>query len=154
QREACESASESELLSCQEDGAVPADLKNKTLAGLDPSEKPVWVGQPVPKLVLARSGAYFALGGVGILAALIWLGVALTPAKAAARPQPGKQPVTVPANGSTTNLLLPFGLFLMSAGISAVPFVRWHGARRTCYALTNRRALVYREGLFGPTRES
>jgi hypothetical protein len=32
--------------------------------------------------------------------------------------------------------------------------VHWRAARRTCYALTNRRALVYKEGLFGPTRES
>jgi hypothetical protein len=35
-----------------------------------------------------------------------------------------------------------------------VPLVRWHTARRTCYALTNRHALVYKESLFGPTRES
>ena len=42
----------------------------------------------------------------------------------------------------------------MSACFASVPFIRRHSAGRTCYALTNRRALVYRQGLFGPTRES
>ena len=35
-----------------------------------------------------------------------------------------------------------------------VPFYRWKMSQRSCYALTNRRALVYKQGLFGPTRES
>ena len=34
------------------------------------------------------------------------------------------------------------------------PPVRWKTATRTCYVLTNRRALVYKESPFGPTRES
>ncbi len=35
-----------------------------------------------------------------------------------------------------------------------MPFVRRYAGRRTCYALTNRRALVYKEGFFGATRAS
>ena len=50
--------------------------------------------------------------------------------------------------------MLPIGLFFGSACAAAVGLVRWRKATRTCYALTNRRALVYKEGLFGPTRES
>lgn len=118
-------------VSCREDGPVPADLKEKTLSGLDPNEKPVWIGQPIPKLVLLRNGAFLAGGGVGILAALIWVIVW----------QPG-------------SLLLPLGLLVASACVAAVALVRWHTATRTCYALTNRRALVYQESLFGPTRDS
>jgi hypothetical protein len=141
-------------VACREDGPVPAGLKDKTLAGLDPNEKPVWIGQPVPRLILLRGGGYFAVGGVGILAAVIWLFVALTPPRAAApRPQAGKQ-AAPPAGRSASIPLLPIGLFIVSAGVAAVPLVRWRTAKRTCYALTNRRALVYKEGLFGPTRES
>jgi hypothetical protein len=142
-------------ISCQEDGSVPADLKAKTLAGLDPKEKPLWIGQPDAKLVLVRSGGYLAVGGVGILAALIWLVIALAPPRAAgARLQPGKQAATAAAKPQASSLLFPAGLFVVSACVSAVALVRWKNATRTCYALTNRRALVYKESLFGPTRDS
>ena len=60
-------------VSCREDGGVPADVKEKLLRGLDANEKPVWIGQPAPTLILARGGLYFAVGGFGILVALIWL---------------------------------------------------------------------------------
>lgn len=136
---------------CREDGSVPADLKAKTLAGLDPNEKLVWVGQPFPTLVLARNSGYLAVGCAGILAALVWLVAALTPPEAGApRAEPGQQ---VAGNQRSTPLL-PIGLLFVSAGVSAVALVRWHAATRTCYALTNRRALVYKESLFGPTRDS
>jgi hypothetical protein len=140
---------------CLGDESVPADLKAKALAGLDGNEKPVWVGQPVPKLILIRSGIYAALGAAGMLAALLWLLLTLAPAKA---PPPvvqrGKQVAAAPAKAPGGNPLFPVGLFLLSACGPAVSWVHWRAARRTCYALTNRRALVYKEGLFGPTRES
>jgi hypothetical protein len=140
---------------CREDGSVPADLKAKALAGLDGNERPAWVGQPVSKLLLLRSAGYFAVSGAGILLALLWLVVTLAPPKAPApRLQRGKQVAAAPAKQEAGNSLLPVGLFFLSACVSAVPLLRWRTARRTCYALTNRRALVYKEGLFGPTRES
>jgi hypothetical protein len=142
-------------IACREDGPVPADLKAKTLAGLDASEKPVWIGRPVPKIILIRSGGYLAFGGVGALIALVWLIVALMPPKAAApQVQIGKQFVAAPLKPSSGSPLLPLGLLAVSAGVAAVAFVRWHYAKRTCYVLTNRRAVVYKEGLFGPTRDS
>jgi hypothetical protein len=141
---------------CREDRPVPADLKQKLLAGLDPREKPVWIGQPNPKLVLLRSGGYFAFGGIGILAALIWLVASLLPASpAAARVQPGqKAAAPAPAAHPGISRMVPIGLFLVSACIAAVPCLHWRSARRTGYAITTRHALVYTQGLFGVTRDS
>jgi hypothetical protein len=140
---------------CREDGSVPADLKARALAGLDSKEKVVWIGQPDARLVLLRSGGYLAVGGVGVLAALLWLAVALAPpSAAAARSQAGKQATAARAKFQASSLLLPAGLFLVSGCVGAVALVRWKTATRTCYALTNRRALVYKESPFGPTRDS
>jgi hypothetical protein len=137
---------------CREDGEVPADLKAKALADLDPKEWVVWIGQPVGKIVFVRSSAYLVVGGIIALVALLWLAGTLLPQKAASR-QAGKAAAT-PRNEQPSSPLLPGGLLLASVGLAAVPLVRQWSARRTCYALTNRRALVYKEGLFGPTRES
>jgi hypothetical protein len=141
---------------CREDGAVPADLKEKVLAGLDRSEKPVWIGQPIPRLVLLRSGVYLAISGLGILIALLWLAVALVPSQAAApAPKPGQKSAAPAATANPLkNPLPPIGLLFVSACVSAVPLVHRWLATRTCYAITTRRALVYKKGLFGPTRES
>jgi hypothetical protein len=139
--------------SCREDGDVPADLKDKLLKGLNANEKPVWIGQPVPNLVLLRSSGYFVLAGIGILAAVIWLAFLLTPDKAPPV-QAGKKAAPAPASHSSNIILLPATIFLVSACFAAVPVLRWRTAKRTCYVLTNRRALVYKESLFSPTRES
>jgi hypothetical protein len=147
---------------CREDGPIAADVKAKTLAELDPTEKVIWLGRPVPRLVFVRSSGWLVGGAVGTLIALVWLINALLPAKAAdaaaaqkalAAQQAGKA-ATAAAKAAAPNLWLPGGLLLVSTCCAVVPLVRWHFARRTCYALTNRRALVYKEGLFGPIRES
>ncbi len=148
-------------LECREDGAIPAEVKAKALSQLDSSEKVVWLGQPLPKLILLRSGGYFAGSAVlGLLAvgglALVFMfqNAAANAAKKAPIPQQAAKNVQVPQPSILPSLLIPGGLFLASLGMAAVPFVRRHFALRTCYALTNRRALVYKEGIFGPTRES
>jgi hypothetical protein len=146
---------------CREDGNVPAELKEKMLAGLDPSEKPVWIGQPVPKLVFLRNGLYLAISVVGVTAALIWLAFALAPASSAP-PQPQRQqagkkavaPPPAPAAQSSGMAIMPIVLLLVSAGFAAVPTLRWWTARNTAYALTTRRVIVYTKGLFGVTRDS
>jgi hypothetical protein len=152
---------ESAKVVCRRDEAVPADLEAKTLAGLASNEKPVWVGRPVAKLVLLRSGGYLAGSAAGMLVAVLWLLVVLMPPRVVApRPQPGngKQAavaaVQPAAKRQAIDYLLPVGLFLVSAAVSAVALVRWKTATRTCYALTNRRALVYKESPFGVTRET
>jgi hypothetical protein len=156
-RPASEAEAATVPVDCREDGAVPADVKAKALAGLDASEKLAWIGQPVAGLILVRNSGYFVGSAIGMVAALIWLAVVLlvVPAAPAPRPQQGKPAVAAPKSDvPLIAILLPIGLFLGSACASAVPVVRWRYAKRTCYVLTNRRALVYKEGLFGPTRES
>jgi hypothetical protein len=140
-------------VSCREDGSIPADLREAALAGLDPTETPVWIGRPVAKLVLLRNGGYLAASAAGMLVALAWLYLSVAPAKAA---PPGKQAAgaarqVAPGGGSP---LPPLVLLAAFAAVSAPALVRWRTAGRTCYVLTNRRAVVYREGLFGKTRDS
>jgi hypothetical protein len=144
-----------------EDGQIPADLKEKTLKDLDANERVVWVGQPVAKLVFLRN-IYYLIPTV-ILAgiALVWLAGSLFPAKAAAdaaqkahaAQQAGKA-AAAPAKSSGASILAPLGMLCVAAGFAGVPFARWYFATRTCYALTTRRALVYKASLFGPERES
>ncbi len=104
-------------VSCWEDAAVPADVKDKLLKGLDAREKPVWIGQPIPNLILLRNSGYLAVGGFGILAALVWFVILLTPAQAPVPPlKSGKQAAPAPVGESAGNLwMLPAALFVVSA---------------------------------------
>lgn len=144
----------------REDGQVPADIKAKLLGDLDPTERVVWVAQPVGTLVFLRN-VYFLFPTV-ILAgiALVWLTGSLFPAKTAAdaaaqkAAQHGGKSAAMPAKSSPGGLMAPLGLLCVAAGFAAVPFARWYFATRTGYALTSRRALVYKAGLFGPELES
>jgi hypothetical protein len=145
----------------REDGTVPADLKAKTLAELDPREKVVWMGQPVPALIFVRGSAWLVIAGIGLLITAGWFINALLPAKAAdaalqqkAVAQQAGKTAAAPKKESGPNLLIPLVFSCVWLGLASVPVVQWHFAKRTCYVLTNRRALVYKEGLFGPTRES
>jgi hypothetical protein len=146
----------------REHGSVPAVLKEKALKDLDPNERVVWIGQPMPALIFVRSIAWIVGGGIGVLIALVWLfGVfAFVSAadsganKKAVAPQQAGKTAAPPKSSAWPGVLFPIGLLCVSAGCAAVPFVRRHYAGRTCYVLTNRRAVVFAEGLFGPTRDS
>lgn len=129
---------------------VPAEIRAKALEELDPSEKLVWLGQPNRKLVLLRNLGYLAGGMVAVAIALLWLGVSLTP-KPAVAARPG-----VPARPATPGHfdILPAIILVIGGGCVAVALFRLYQAKGTCYALTRRRALVYKPGLFGPTKES
>jgi hypothetical protein len=145
----------------RDDGTIPADLKAKALAELDPREKVVWMGQPVPALIFVRHSVWLVIAAIGLLITAGWFINALLPAKTAAdavqqkvaAQQAGKTAVA-PKKEAGPSLLTPLVFSLVWLGLAAVPVVHWHFAKRTCYVLTNRRALVYKEGLFGPTRES
>jgi hypothetical protein len=140
---------------CREDGSVPADLRDKALADLDAKERVVWIAQPVGSLVLLRNLGYFLVSGAVMLVAILWLLGAFAQ-KPTGKPPAGrvaKQPAPTP---QATNKFDPLPLIILgvSACFTLAPVLRWRTAKRTCYALTNRRALVYKEGLFGPSRES
>jgi hypothetical protein len=147
----------------REDGPVPADVKEKALAELGPDEQVAWIAQPVPALVFRRSLGYFVGSGCLVLAALYFslFGSMVTPKPISNPPAKGKvagkqQEKTPVANPHATGPLPGLSLIFLgiAAGCALVPFYRWKMAQGSCYALTNRRALVYKKGLFGPTRES
>ena len=153
-----DASTDSDVQECREDGEIPAAIKEKILAELDPKERLVWIAQPVAAIVFRRSLAYLAVGGIVALISLAWLGTGLLPKKQATPVAAGKkgaapQVKTPPPAGNPFNSL-PIIFLIGSLGGMAVPVVRWKLAQGTCYALTNRRALVYKAGLFGPTRES
>jgi hypothetical protein len=50
--------------------------------------------------------------------------------------------------------ILPAIILVIGGGCVATALFRLYQAKGTCYALTKRRALVYKPGLFGPTREN
>lgn len=142
---------------CQEDSDVPADLKAKILAELGSNEHLVWIAQPVAALVFRRSLGYLVGGGLVAALTLLWLVIGFIGSSAASAPA-GKKAVgmqrapahpTIPGIGT-----FPIILLVGAACCMAVPLYRWKMAQRSCYALTNRRALVLRPSLFGPNRES
>jgi hypothetical protein len=141
----------------REDGHVPANLKEKALAELGANEHLVWIAQPVSAIVFRRGLGYLVGGGVVAVLALLWLTGGFA-GKPAAKAPAGKKAAaaarakTPPPAQSTDPLPI---IFLVGAVCCmGVPLFRWKMAQRSCYALTNRRALVFRQGLFGPTRES
>jgi hypothetical protein len=149
-----EAAPDPSTINCLQDGLVAADVKTKALTGLDPSEKVVWIGQPVGKLLVIRSLGYAGVGAMLAAVALFWLVLSLAPPKpVVAAGQKAPAAAAHPAN-PLANGLMPAGLLLLSIGLAAVPFIRGYNGGRSLYAITNRRALVYKHGLFGPTRES
>jgi hypothetical protein len=108
--------------------------------------------------VFRRSLGYLIVGALIALVSLFWIvGASLTKpavnAKVAAA-QKGKTPPPAPASASSLNITIPAVIFLVGIGVGLVPVYRWKMAQRTCYALTNRRAIVHKGGLFGPIREN
>ena len=145
-----------ETSDCREDGEIPDALKEKILADLAPNERAVWLAQPASAIVFRRNLAFLVVGGVFTLISLTWLMLGLTqrqavPVAAAKKGAASQVRAPMPAEFS---LGLPLALFVASVGGAVVPLVRVKLAQGSCYALTNRRALVYKVGLFGPTRES
>jgi hypothetical protein len=144
---------------CIEAGPIPADLKQRVVAELGTKEQLVWMGRPDGAIVFRRSLGYLVVGGLVALISALWLLGAMfskpvPPAPPVAKA--GKQAVKTPPPpvATKTNPWAPAGFLVGSICFSLVPVVRWKLAQRQCYALTNRRALVFKQGLFGPTFES
>jgi hypothetical protein len=164
---ACESNFAANLAGCREDSPIAPELKAKALAGLDANEKVVWMGQPDAKLAFLRGIGFLIGAGVVAAVAIVWLGLGLMQPKVASGPHAAqvkaidgnaKNKAAAPQPSALPNKAfdprIPVGLLLLAVGIGSVPFIRRHNAERSCYALTNRRAIVFKRGLFGATRES
>jgi hypothetical protein len=139
---------------CREDSPIPPALKEKVLADLAANEQVVWLGQPAVDLVFRRSLGYLAVGAIMALISLVWLLSGLFPKQVAKVPVAVKGVAAQAKPPAQHSSPLPVIFLLTSVGIMLVPLARWKIAKGTCYALTNRRALVYKEGLLSPTRES
>jgi hypothetical protein len=130
-------------------------LKEKVLAEVPANERLVWIGQPSAALAFRRSLGYLVGGSLVAAVALVWLAGGLAGKSAAgAAAKKGAAAQQAKAQPARATDLLPIILLVGGACCVGVPFYRWKMAQGSCYALTNRRALVYRQGLFGPTRES
>jgi hypothetical protein len=131
----------------REDGPIPEEIKEKAIAELGTNERLVWMGKPADGIVLRRNLAWLAGGGVVALGCLLWITGAIGFKEVQ---QPGRPPAAAPTRNNGPAILL----LLISLGVISVPGFRLLAARRTGYALTNRRALVFKGGVFGSSRES
>jgi hypothetical protein len=125
------------------DTGLPPELADRVRAELRPDERLVWAGQPRPDL-MAR-GAWFLVpfGGCFALFALIWIGIS-------AGIGFGFQGFGQGA-GAFGGLFGLCGLPFLLIGIFFLFSPVWlrKQARRTVYALTDRRAVVWAAGWFG-----
>jgi hypothetical protein len=111
-------------------------------------------------LVFRRNLGFLFGGGIMALISAYWLASMLLGGSA----QKPHIPVVAGKKGAAVQVKtpppatpfnpLPLILLIPAVGGVVVPVLRWKLAQGTIYALTNRRALVYKQGLFGPTRES
>jgi hypothetical protein len=130
--------------------SLPPKVAARVEAELQPGEKLVWLGQPSPwrgfvaSLFVAGIGLFF----VGF--ALVWFlltgGLALlTGAAAGNQPEAGALPAAF--LGCFSLCALPF--VLVGALLLGAPLWSRYAAKRTCYAITDRRAILWEPRAFG-----
>jgi hypothetical protein len=135
------------------DENFPAELKKKAVAALGTNERLVWLGQPAPTLAFRRSLGWIA-GGAVIALITLWSFFGGFGAGAAHNAAKGGGKAAAKPPASSQGYVIG-GIFLLgSIGAMVVPWWRRRAAQNTCYALTNRRALVFKPGLFGESNES
>lgn len=120
-----------------QDSDLPEHLRQRIEEELGKGEKLYWVGMPSRRIVLIRSLFYPILGTIVFL---VVMAVFIVPSLV----QPQR-----PGQGFANVLVVGFfGLIFLAGGIATPLMALWR-AGRTCYALTNRRAIVWQAGLFG-----
>ena len=115
-------------------GVLPPDLEARVQAELAPGEKLIWVGQPLASRFLVWSIPIVLMGLFVTGFAIFWISMAVSMGA----------PFFFPI----------FGLIfvVVGAGLVTSPFWMMRRARNTCYALTDRRAIVWEAGWFGTVR--
>jgi hypothetical protein len=124
------------------DSRLPDDLDARVRSELRPGEQLLWVGQPNPSR-FARSAIGTVLFGIPWTAfAIFWTTMASFGARrAGGGPIGGWFSVCFPLWG------VPF--ILVGLGMLSAPYWMWRKAKKTCSALTDRRAIVWEAGSFG-----
>jgi hypothetical protein len=128
------------------DSNLPDDLDARVRSELRDGERLSWVGQPRPSR-FARQAIPFVLFGIPFTAfAVFWVAMASGILFGEFGNKGGRGGVGAPS-ACFPLFGLPFvliGLWMLSS-----PYWFWRQARRTCYALTNRRAIIWQAGTFG-----
>lgn len=108
---------------------VPDDIRDRIGDELGKNEKLFWVGMPSRRIVFLRA---LVIPIIGAFISLIVLGVSMV-------------------QGGTLGHVLVFGALggLVLIGSFLTPLWALWQAGRTCYALTNKRCIVWQGGLFG-----
>jgi hypothetical protein len=129
------------------DSRLPDDLDARVRSELAPGERLLWVGQPRPGR-FARSAIPIALFGIPFTAfALFWIAMAsgmLVGGFRGGNNGPG-------GFGALFACFPLFGVpfLLVGLGMLTSPYWLRRLARRTCYALTDRRAILWQAGWLG-----
>lgn len=123
--------------------ALPPDLDDRVRGELTAGERLLWVGQPNPRRA-AKVGWFITLFGIPFAGfALFWMTTASNMLRGFGN---------APGPFRWFSLLFPlFGIpfFLAGLGMLTAPYWLARKARRTCYALTDRRAIVFDAGWRG-----
>jgi hypothetical protein len=126
-----------------ENSSLPPELDSRVRAELRDGEQLLWVGQPRPRW-LSRETVPVMLFGLPFTGfAVFWVGFAVWLVSG----NPGKN-----NPGLLFQVCFPmFGLPFIVIGLGLLTSPYWHYRRalRTCYALTDRRAIVWEAGNFG-----
>ncbi len=122
---------------------LPHDLEEQIQAELEPGEKLIWVGQPRPGRLMAAALPTFLFGLLFTAFSVFWL----YGASGGFGPPRGRR---MPMGGLFALFGLPF--VFVGLGMVATPFIAGRNARKTCYALTNRRAILWEATLLSGVR--
>lgn len=116
---------------------VPEKYREQIEEELSKGEKMLWCGQPARRVVMVRAILFFCiLGSLLFIFAAVFLVIGLVGL--------GKK------GNDVTMFLLPGGLFMViSIGMMLMPIYKIWQAGRTCYVLTNRRAIVWACNWYG-----
>jgi hypothetical protein len=126
------------------DYSLPWHLDERVRAELHDGERLLWVGQPRARWFSPEAGTAVIFGSVFTAFALFWTYMA---AWIVWSGEPGKNDP-----GIAVRVCFPsFGLFfvLIGLGLLSTPFWLRRKAKQTCYALTDRRAILFEGGSLG-----
>jgi hypothetical protein len=130
------------------DSRLPEPLDARVRSELSEGEQLLWVGQPNPRR-MGLSGVPMVLFGIPFTGfALFWMAAASGMLFGPAGGPAGALPVGFGA------MFICFPLFgvpfvLVGLGMLTAPFWMWRRAKRVCYTLTDRRAIVWEPRFLG-----
>ena len=120
---------------------LPEELDNRVRSELRHGERLVWTGQPLPRRFM-RSAVPIVLMGIFVTPfAVFWMAGASGMLFGGGGGGPGGADAFF-----TCFPLFGVPLVLIGLGMLTAPFWMYRKARRTCYALTDQRAIVWTAG--------